>query len=195
MDYDNFHRFLETHHDDIILMEFYAPWCGHCQQLAPNFRAAAAELAAAELPRKVVLAKYDDGDEYNRRLRAGAPDVYNFTSYPSLYVLDQGEHERYGGGREIDEIVFHLSAVAKGLDPYEEELKTKPGLYKDKPDYDKWVRDLREEEEMSPIIADSQNNAIRVVEFYSDRCPFCKVSESRSNETRKYWSTFLTLLF
>lgn len=120
LNYDNFHRFLDSHEDDLILMEFYAPWCGHCQELAPKYRVAAAELAAADLPRKVVLAKYNDGDDYNRRLRAGAPDVYNFTSYPSLFVLDDGEHERYGGGREADDIVFHMSAVAKGLDPYEE---------------------------------------------------------------------------
>ncbi|GMI04435.1 hypothetical protein TrLO_g15439 [Triparma laevis f. longispina] len=174
LDYDNFHRFVETHHDDMILMEFYAPWCGHCQQLAPHYREAAAELAKADLPKKVVLAKFDDGDDDNRRLRAGAPDVYNFTSYPSLFVLTEGEHERYGGGREADDIIFHMSAVAKGLDPYEEELKTKPGLYKDNEEYSKWVRDLMDEEEMSPQIADSPKNTLRVTEFYSDRCPFCK---------------------
>jgi thiol-disulfide isomerase/thioredoxin len=174
LNYDNFHRFLDSHEDDLILMEFYAPWCGHCQELAPKYRVAAAELAAADLPRKVVLAKYNDGDDYNRRLRAGAPDVYNFTSYPSLFVLDDGEHERYGGGREADDIVFHMSAVAKGLDPYEEELKTKPGLYKDKPEFSAHVRDLMDESEMETIISNAPVNALRVVEFYSDRCPFCK---------------------
>ena len=38
-----------------------------------------------------------------------------------------GEHEWYGGGRVADEIVFHMSAVARGLDPYDEEKKTRPG--------------------------------------------------------------------
>ena len=38
--FDTIHRFIERH--PLILMEFYAPWCGHCQQLAPNFREAAA---------------------------------------------------------------------------------------------------------------------------------------------------------
>lgn len=174
LNYDNFHRFLDTHEDSLILLEFYAPWCGHCQELAPSFRLAAFELASLDLPRAVVLAKYDDGDEYNRRLRAGAPDVYNFTSYPSLFVVDEGEHERYGGGREAEDIVFHMSAVARGLDPYEEELKTKPGLYKDRPEFAEHVRDLMDEEEMDPIIANAEANAFRVVEFYSDRCPFCK---------------------
>ncbi|GMH61020.1 hypothetical protein TrST_g359 [Triparma strigata] len=185
LDYDNFHRFLDQHQDDVILMEFYAPWCGHCQQLAPQYREAAAELAKADLPKNVVLAKFDDGDDYNRRLRAGAPDVYNFTSYPSLFVLQDGEHERYGGGREADDIIFHMSAVAKGLDPYEEELKTKPGLYKDDPERSKYVRDLLDEEEMSPVIADSPKNVLRVTEFYSDRCPFCKSLASEYVEACK----------
>lgn len=29
--FDTIHRFVERH--PLILMEFYAPWCGHCQQL------------------------------------------------------------------------------------------------------------------------------------------------------------------
>jgi len=155
-------------------MEFYAPWCGHCQQLAPHYRSAAAELKTMDLPKKVFLAKMDDGDEANRRLRAGAEDMYNFTSYPSLFVLQDGEHERYGGGREHDGIVFHMSSVAKGLDPYEEELKTKPGLYKSNDDYKTVINDLDDEGDFDKNVVRNPDNVLRVVEFYSDRCPFCK---------------------
>ena len=127
-------------------MEFYAPWCGHCQQLAPHYREAAKELDGLDLPRKVKLAKYDDGDEYNRQLRAGAPDMYNYTSYPSLFVFDKGEHTPYYGGRTAEDIIFYMTAISKGLDPQEEELKTKPGLYKDKPEFAKYVTDFQDEE-------------------------------------------------
>ena len=127
-----------------------------------------------DLPLPVVLAKMDDGDEENRRLRAGADDMYNFTSYPSLFVLHSGSHERYGGSRDADGIVFHMAAVARGLDPYEEEIKTRPGLYKSVREFRDVVKDLEEEEDFVTTIVDDPTNVLRVVEWYSDRCPFCK---------------------
>ena len=69
----NFHRFIKRH--PLTLMEFYAPWCGHCQDLGPEFRGAAAELAEMDLATPVALAKLDDGQESNRALRAGAPSL------------------------------------------------------------------------------------------------------------------------
>jgi len=172
LSYNNFDRFIQR--NELILMEFYAPWCGHCQQLAAPYREAAEQLENLDLPRKVKLAKYNDGDEYNRQLRAGAPDMYNYTSYPSLFVFDKGEHTPYYGGRTAEDIVFYMTAVAKGLDPHEEELKTKPGLYKDKPEFSKWVTDFQDEELFEEQIWKNSENKLRVVEYYSDRCPFCQ---------------------
>jgi protein disulfide-isomerase-like protein len=34
----------EVSSDAITLVEFFAPWCGHCKTLAPNFARAATEL-------------------------------------------------------------------------------------------------------------------------------------------------------
>jgi protein disulfide-isomerase-like protein len=43
---------------ELMLVEFYAPWCGHCKQLAPEWTATATRLAA-ELPDEVRLAAVD----------------------------------------------------------------------------------------------------------------------------------------
>ena len=39
-----------------VLVKFYAPWCGHCKQLAPHFEEAAALLASNP---NILLAKVD----------------------------------------------------------------------------------------------------------------------------------------
>lgn len=169
--YDNFWSFLDRH--PLALVEFYAPWCGHCQQLAPNYREAAAILADEDLPTPVVFAKYDDSTDYQRQLRAGAPDMFDYQAYPSLFVFRHRKHERYTGGREADDLVFYMSAVAKGLDPEEEEKKSKPGFYKKEADYNENVLMELYTENFDDVVVQDKNT-VWIIEFYSDHCPICK---------------------
>jgi len=52
---ENYHKTITE--NEFVMVEFYAPWCGHCQQLAPEYSAAAEK--AASLDPKVILAKVD----------------------------------------------------------------------------------------------------------------------------------------
>merc|ERR1711990_1076803 len=91
----NFDEELKNH--EFLLVEFYAPWCGHCKKLAPEYSAAAEILAKNDPP--FSLAKVDATEEKKLAERFGVQ------GFPTLYFFKNGEKTDYTGGRTSDTIV------------------------------------------------------------------------------------------
>ncbi|XP_016889364.1 protein disulfide-isomerase A6 isoform X2 [Cynoglossus semilaevis] len=95
---DNFDKMV-MESDDIWLVEFFAPWCGHCKKLEPEWAAAATAVK----------------EQTKGRVRLGAVDAtvhqavssrYGIRGYPSIKVFRKGEEpEDYQGGRTRNDII------------------------------------------------------------------------------------------
>ena len=101
---DNAAALLAEH--PFVLVEFFAPWCGHCKKLGPDFAAAATKLAPLE---GVALATCDATKQTALATQHGVK------GYPTLKFFREGKAIDYTGGRSEAEIVEWVTA--KTADP------------------------------------------------------------------------------
>lgn len=94
---DTFNDFLADH--ELVLAEFFAPWCGHCKALAPKYEEAATELKAKNIP----LVKVDCTTEED------VCSEQEVTGYPTLKVFrGPNDAKPYQGARQADTIVSYM---------------------------------------------------------------------------------------
>jgi len=94
-----------------VLIELYAPWCGHCKNLEPAYKELGARIKKEGI-KTVVIAKMD----------ATANDVsnsaYQANGYPTILFAKAGSKNspvKYEGGRDADSMFNWLKEKATGF--------------------------------------------------------------------------------
>ena len=120
----NFQNKVNEQYDTGMMVEFYAPWCKHCQALAPVYAEAAQALKG-----DVVLAKIDATQAQALAQQHGV------TGYPSVKFFKQGRViDAQGVGMEAEQIVKAAQRLSQercgylGDDAAVEAAATGPGV-------------------------------------------------------------------
>ncbi|KAJ3313481.1 Protein disulfide-isomerase-like 2-2 [Boothiomyces sp. JEL0838] len=105
------------------LVEFYAPWCGHCKNLAPIYEKVAKVFKNEE---SCVVANVD------ATVSEESASRYNVQGYPTLkFFSASGEVKDYNGGRTLEDLVDFLNENCKTFRGYDGQLNEKAGRTKE----------------------------------------------------------------
>lgn len=152
---DDLKKLLRKEKKPILLM-FYAPWCGHCKAMKPEFASAATELKGS-----AVLAGMDVDNMEAYPVR----QVFNITGFPTVIYFEEGQKKfDYKGPRTKDGIVAWMK------DPQEAPAASEVDENAD------WSEEESDVVHLTSEMFDSfvEENPSVLVMFYAPWCGHCK---------------------
>ncbi|XP_055946978.1 protein disulfide-isomerase A5-like [Argiope bruennichi] len=149
---ENFSTTIES--EPSVLVMFYAPWCGHCKKMKPEFESAAQQMKEQDIPG--VLAAVD-------AIKAKTiADRFKITGYPTLKYFKRGEFQFDVNFRTADKIVEFMN------DPKEPPPPPPPEVpWSEEPSH---VVHLKEDD-FKPFLKRKKHV---LVMFYAPWCGHCK---------------------
>uniref|UniRef100_A0A2L2Y1B4 Protein disulfide-isomerase A5 n=1 Tax=Parasteatoda tepidariorum TaxID=114398 RepID=A0A2L2Y1B4_PARTP len=136
-----------------IMVMFYAPWCGFCKRMKPEYEAAATELKGHS-----VMAAMDVNKPENAVIR----QHFNITGFPTLLYFEDGQlKHKYDGENNKESIVGFMK------NPANQPEKPKEESWADTPSH---VQHLTDDTFASTLESESSV----LVMFYAPWCGHCK---------------------
>tara|TARA_B100000674_G_C37895084_1_gene940923 strand:- start:472 stop:1083 length:612 start_codon:yes stop_codon:yes gene_type:complete len=95
--------------NEIALVKFYAPWCGHCQTLAPKWEELTKKHHNTTKNGKRVKVLSVDCDKHEK-----IGERYNVQGYPTVRLITKNKQYEYEDAREVPQLESFLDNGCQG---------------------------------------------------------------------------------
>lgn len=121
----SFNSFMDENSD--VMIEFYAPWCGHCRALEPKYNELGEELKKlyGDGNNNANQNESTSGTKGSGKIKLGKLDAtandfdrssYEVSGYPTIYFKPaQGKPMKYTGNREVTDMLKFIQENAKTI--------------------------------------------------------------------------------